>query len=139
MNFRVSSSQNPCPVCSRGELGNEKRDGDCRSTELGALVFCHTRQDAKKNEVVGGYRYLHRTDKGAGWGLWMKEGDRRAERRLSPEKERKYLYQNREGEVSIAVHRQKGMEMEFWQSYQINGKFYTPKKAEAEGLGDQIA
>ncbi len=38
-NFIRSSKQNPCPICNR------TKDGDCRATDNGEVVMCHSIQD----------------------------------------------------------------------------------------------
>lgn len=132
MNYHPSSKKNPCPVCGR------TKDQDCRTTELGNLVYCHTHQQFPKDHIQNGYRFLYQSQKGAGWGLWVKETDRKAEKKLQPEVETIYHYKDRAGNDFIRVHRQKGREPEFWQSYLINGNWYTPKQAERAGLRDRI-
>lgn len=126
MSIVNSSKSNPCPVCNRD------KDGDCRITEFGNLVFCHSHQDGNKGDELNGYTFIYSSDKGAGWGVWGKITDKENKpiKRDKPavEKEQIFYYHDRDGSPLIRVHRQKGREPEFWQSYFVNGVWITAKK-----------
>jgi predicted P-loop ATPase len=119
--FIVSSSKNPCPVCLR------TKDGDCRITEQGDLIFCHSHQDGKKGDELNGFTFVKTCSDGAGWGLWGRAKAKRKERK-TPEKEQIFYYHGRDAKPLIRVHRQKGKSPEFWQSYFINGAWVVASK-----------
>lgn len=115
--FTPSSKKSPCPVCGR------EKDGDCRTSEQGNLVFCHTYQTGDKDEKVNGYRFHHTSDKGAGWGVWVwhqeNEKGKVSGLKIRPKVEQRqyFNYPDRSGKDLIRVVRQKGGTIEFYQEY----------------------
>jgi hypothetical protein len=125
--FVSSSKKNPCPICGR------VKDGDCRSMEAGNVVLCHTFKDAAAD--INGYRYIRASDRGAGWGVWAwaeEKGNKKYTRPDHFEAQKVYDYLGRDGKPLIRVHRQKGREPEFYQSYYVNGEWLTPKRMDEQ-------
>ena len=66
--MRKSGKGEPCPVCDR------TKDSDCRVSEDGNLVLCHTHQE--KADPINGFRWIGVTTEGAGWGKWIRGFDK---------------------------------------------------------------
>ena len=120
-----SSKKNPCPVCDRSH------DPDCSIRESGNMVFCHSRQTGTVGEIISGYKFLKTSDKGAGWGVWVWDGDK-PKKSTRPEVEpRSYeLYPDRDGNNLIRVVRQKGAKVPFYQQYWIGGVWLSASKVD---------
>ena len=70
--FTPSSKAHPCPVCRR------TKDGDCRISENGELVLCHThRGEGLKRRAAAPssapYRFLRISTEAQGFGIWIPE------------------------------------------------------------------
>lgn len=94
-NLIPSSAGNPCPICDR------THDSDCRIGEGGNLVLCHTYQEA---DNIPGFVYVRRSDKGAGWGVWITEKPKKYER-TSESKNNSFIYHDRNGVPLLKVQR----------------------------------
>lgn len=129
--YVMSSKKSPCPVCGR------TRDGDCRSMEAGNVILCHTHQD--QAAPINGYQYIRKSDRGAGWGVWVwgEEKGRKYARPDRGETQTTFDYPGRDGKPLIRVHRQKGRSPEFYQSYYVNGAWYTASKV-ADSVKSQM-
>jgi hypothetical protein len=118
--FTVSGKNNPCPVCDR------TADGDCRTMEQGNLVLCHTLLEmvgGDKDDPINGYKFLRKSEKGAGWGVWAWAEEKPKKIRPAVEPRTTYDYNGRSGSKLIRVQRQKGKSPEFWQEYFIEDKW----------------
>lgn len=83
--FIQSSDRHPCPVCGR------TKDADCRMEHDSPIVLCHSEQDRQHGDVQEEYRYLSRSDKGAGYGVWIHQ-DYFEEKIIKPERDITYRY-----------------------------------------------
>jgi archaellum biogenesis ATPase FlaH len=133
--FAPSGKSNPCPVCGRGEPGNPKQGGDCRTLEQNNIVLCHTEQN-NPGQLLNGYKWL-RLSKDELWGVYVwsdrssngKVKGRKVQRTQAREE---YLYPDRFGEPFVKVQRvPKGTEKDFFQ-YHWDGSEWVP------GIPDSI-
>lgn len=127
--YLVSSRTNPCPICGRD------KDGDCRVIDAGSGVLCHTQQESI-SDVINGYKWVKRSDKGAGWGVWVKDDGSKPDRAVNFVEKRQYFpYPGRDGNDLVRVVRQKGGKPAFWQEYLIDGEWLSPKRVrERDGV-----
>lgn len=116
-----SSKTKVCPLCS-----TQDQHGDCRITEAGNIILCHRNQE--QSAPMHGYKWLRTSDKGAGWGVWIWEGDKPKKPERKPQEDKAvYDYPARDGCPLIRVHRQKGQQVPFYQSYWVDGQWKTAK------------
>lgn len=119
--FIASGQNNPCPACGR------TKDKDCRSKESGNLVLCHTLQD-QLSQANPGYKFIRKSDEGAGYGVWIWEG----EKPLKPAKPKRKIetpifYPNRDGTPFIKVTRidKANSEKDFFQHHWDGSQFIS--------------
>lgn len=67
-NFIYSSKSHPCPVCGR------TKDGDCRTSQDGRFVLCHTHTDRTQKEELNGFIYVGAAESG-NWGKWLEKSE----------------------------------------------------------------
>lgn len=63
--FATSSRKKPCPVCDR------TKDGDCRISQNGELVLCHSHIEGKKGDTINGYVWIGEVKEPLNWGKWV--------------------------------------------------------------------
>ncbi|WP_019502268.1 DUF927 domain-containing protein [Pseudanabaena sp. PCC 6802] len=92
-----SSATNPCPICDR------VKDGDCRISQDGGLVLCHSEVNGRvKGEQLGNYIWIGSISEPMDWGKWITPN---LEPRKNPDhrptgKTYRFDYQNESGEVA---------------------------------------
>ncbi|NKB18737.1 MAG: hypothetical protein HC770_13175 [Pseudanabaena sp. CRU_2_10] len=93
--FTCSSKTNPCPICDR------VKDVDCRLSEDGGLVLCHSEVEGRvKGEQLGDYIWIGKSEDG-NWGKWIVPS---LEPRKNPDyrpegKQFRFDYQNDAGDI----------------------------------------
>ncbi len=91
----LSSSKHPCPVCNR------TKDGDCRTSQDGNLVLCHSHVEGNRGDTINGYIWIGSIDDPCSWGKWLIPS---AEPRKNPDyrptgKEYRFPYTDDKGAV----------------------------------------